>query len=79
MCTVSFQASYVWGKALIAMPSLSSPGDWGWKNDTDGKLTPSWTILSEASKECWEATRPTGIVSAIVVNKEIINSYIMLC
>ena len=50
----SFQAGYIWGKALIASPSLPSPGEWGWKKDTDGKWTPLWTMLLEASKECRE-------------------------
>ena len=50
----SFQAGYIWGQALIANPSLPSPGDWGWKKDADGKWTPSWTTLSEASKQCRE-------------------------
>ena len=50
----SFQAGYIWGQALIANPSLPSPGDWGWKKDADGKWTPLWTTLSEASKQCRE-------------------------
>ena len=51
---VSFQASYIWGQALIANPSLPSPGDWGRKKDVDGKWTPLWTTLSKASKQCRE-------------------------
>jgi len=50
----SFQAGYIWGQALIASPSLPSPGDWGWQKNVDGKWTPLWTTLSEASKECRE-------------------------
>ena len=50
----SFQAGYIWGQALIAKPSLPSPADWGWQKDRDGKWTPLWTTLAEASKECRE-------------------------
>jgi len=46
---VSFQAGYIWRQALIPNPS---PGDWGWKKDADGRWTPLWTTLSEASKQC---------------------------
>ena len=51
----SFQASHVWGQALIANPTLPSPSEWGWqKEDNDGQWTPLWTILPEASKGCRE-------------------------
>jgi len=51
----SFQAGYSIF-ALIANPALpiASPGDWGWKKDADGRWTPLWTTLSEASKQCRE-------------------------
>jgi len=46
----AFQAGYIWGQALMASPSLPSPGEWGWKKDTDRKWTPLWITLSELPK-----------------------------
>ena len=46
-----YQAGYVWGQCLIAVPEVPSPDLRGWeKSDSISPSTPLWTVLPEASK-----------------------------
>ena len=51
----SYQA-YCWSMAVIQIPELPSPAEWGWYKDTTG-WHPLWTMLSEASQCCHELIR----------------------
>ena len=50
-----YQAGYVWGQCLIAVPEVPSPDLLGWKkSDSISPWTPLWTVLTKASKACQE-------------------------
>lgn len=49
----TFQAGFIWGQALIPMPVVPNPSDWGW-TWSDDRWSPVWTTLPEASKSCHE-------------------------
>lgn len=46
-----YQASYVGGQALEAMPIMPSPSDWGWRKDSS-LWTPIWTPQGEVAQVC---------------------------
>ena len=46
-----YQAEHVWGKTLIANPSLQDPTEWGWTRDVD-LWCPVWSLKSDVSKAC---------------------------
>jgi len=45
----TYQACYVWGKSLVAVQVLPSPGSWGWVESECG-WQPFWTPLRQAAK-----------------------------
>ena len=47
-CKSSYIAGYDWIQSTIPKKELPSPEEWGWKFQ-DGKYTPHWTELPEAS------------------------------
>ncbi len=48
-----YQAVHCWGQALVAMPELPDPGNWGWKKSSTG-WKPLWTTLTDATASCYE-------------------------
>ena len=48
-----YQAGHIWGQALISVPDLPEPSEWGWQKTND-IWQPFWTHLPEASKGCRE-------------------------
>lgn len=53
MKRTTFQAGFIWGQALVPIPVLPSPCEWGWTRN-DYRWTPVWTSLPEASRSCHE-------------------------
>ena len=51
-----YQAGYVWSQALVPLPVLPNPADWGWLL-CDGLWQPLWMTLSDAAKCCPELKR----------------------
>ena len=47
-CRSAYIAGYDWSQSTIPKKELPSPEEWGWKFQ-DGKYTPHWTELPEAS------------------------------
>ena len=50
----AFQGGYCWGRIMIAIQDLPSPGDWGWVQNPQGKWIPWWITIPEAAKCCTE-------------------------
>ena len=48
-----YQAGCIWGQTLVSQQQLPSPSNWGWE-ETEHGWSPKWTMLSEASKACYE-------------------------
>jgi len=51
----SYQA-HCWNMAVIKLPELPNPAEWGWQKDSTG-WHPLWTTLTEASQFCHELIR----------------------
>ena len=52
----AYQASHIWGQALIASPLVPSPRYWGWITDS-GEWRPLCTTLPEITKSCQELVK----------------------
>ncbi|WAR30058.1 LOW QUALITY PROTEIN: hypothetical protein MAR_003626 [Mya arenaria] len=48
-----FQSGNIWGQMVLKNPPLPSPSEWGWIK-RDGKWSPLWSTIAEASKGCQE-------------------------
>ena len=53
----AYQAGHVWAQMFVAVPTLPSPGEWGWLQTTEGSWKVKWTTLAEASHACRELLR----------------------
>src|SRR6218665_642352 len=51
-----YQAGHVWSQALVPLPVLPNPEDWGWAL-CDGLWQPLWMTLPDAAKCCPELKR----------------------
>jgi len=51
-----YQAGYVWSQALVTLPVLPNPADWGWFL-SDNLWQPLWMTLPDAAKCCPELKR----------------------
>ncbi|KAK3910268.1 Chromosome-associated kinesin KIF4 [Frankliniella fusca] len=48
-----FQAGFIWGQALLTLPTMPSPSKWGWHME-EGKWAPTWTTQPPIWEECPE-------------------------
>src|SRR6218665_1121079 len=51
-----YQAGHVWSQALVPLPVLPNPADWGWAL-CDGLWQPLWMTLPDVAKCCPELKR----------------------
>ena len=49
----AFQSGHIWGQTLKSQQDIPDATEWGWER-CQGRLTPKWTTLPEASKVCQE-------------------------
>lgn len=52
----AYQAGHVWSQALLALPVVPTPSDWGWVEDSCG-WRPVWMTLPDADSCCLELLR----------------------
>jgi len=50
----AYQAGHCWSQAIIAIPELPSPENWGWSKKEGEGWEVCWTVLPEASQVCRE-------------------------